>query len=222
MVMTKMHDLSDTGRMSDSWIDRIELLIAAILQLGILFVTVTAFIDRLWLIAFCGAVVFLLSLTPAIIERQLQVRLPIELTLFTSVFLYASYALGDVHDFYERIWWWDMVLHGSSAIVVGLIGFLAIYVFYMTYRIRVDPFYIALISFGFAITVGTLWEIFEFLMDWFFGFNMQQSGLVDTMTDLIVNGAGALTAAMIGFYFVRNEKRLPMRRLIRKLVQRRR
>ena len=127
-------------RVPESWIDRIELAVAAILQFAILFVAITAFVDRLWLTAFSGAVVFLLSFTPAIIERKLRICLPIELTLFTSVFLYASFALGEVRDFYDRIWWWDLVLHGSSAIVVGLIGFLMIYVFYMTYRIRVAPF----------------------------------------------------------------------------------
>ncbi|MBT6209606.1 MAG: hypothetical protein HOI35_06265 [Woeseia sp.] len=163
-----------------------------------------------------------MSFTPALIERRLQIRLPIELTLFTSVFLFASFSLGEVRDFYDRFWWWDLVLHGSSAIVVGLIGFLSIYVFYMTYRIRVAPFYVALITFGFAITVGTLWEMFEFLMDWFFGLNMQRSGILDTMTDLMVNAAGALTAATIGFYFVRNEERLPFRRLIRSIAERRR
>lgn len=207
-------------RPSEKWIGRIELVIAATLQLAILFVAVTAFIDQLWLTAFSGAVVFLLSFAPAIIERQLRVQLPIELTLFTSVFLFASFALGEVRDFYDRIWWWDLLLHASSAVVIGLIGFIAIYVFYMTYRVRVAPVYVSIITFGFAMTVGSLWEIFEFLMDWFFGLNMQRSGLLDTMTDLMVNAIGALIAATIGFYYLRHEDELLGRRLIRTLIER--
>jgi len=100
----------------------------------------------------------------------------------------ASYVLGEVADFYEQLWRWDLLLHGSSAVVTGLIGFLAVYAFYVTNRIRIDPFYLAAISFGCAVTVGTLWEVFEYLMDLGLGLNMQRSGLTDTMTDLMVNG----------------------------------
>ncbi len=207
-------------RASEKWIDRIELGIAVTLQVAILFVVVAAFIDQLWLIAFSGSIVFLLSFVPAIIERQLRVRLPIELTLFTCAFLFASFALGEVSDFYDRIWWWDLLLHATSAVVIGIIGFITIYVFYMTYRVRIAPVYVAMITFGFAMTVGSLWEIFEFLMDWFFGLNMQRSGLLDTMTDLMVNAAGALIAATIGFYYLHHEDELLGRRLISTLIER--
>lgn len=223
MILKEVTELTANGQLPrrgpECWIDRVELAIAVILQLAILLLTVMAFIDRLWLTAFSGAVVFLLSFAPAILERQLRVRMPIELTLFTCVFLFASFALGEVRNFYDRIWWWDLLLHGSSALVIGIIGFLVVYVFYMTHRIRVAPVYVAVITFGFAITVGTLWEIFEFLMDWFFGLNMQRSGLLDTMTDLMVNATGALAAAAIGFYYICHEDELLGRRLIRTLIE---
>jgi len=205
---------------SESWIERIEFTIAVLIQLSIFIIVVTALTNRQWLTAFSGSIVFLLSFAPPIIERQLRVHLPVEITLLTCVFLYASFALGEVRDFYERLWWWDLVLHGSSALVIGLIGFLAIYVFYMTYRVRIAPIYVAGITFGTAITVGTLWEIFEFFIDQILGLNMQRSGLIDTMTDLIVNAGGALTAAAVGYYYVRHGDELSGRRLIRTLVER--
>ncbi len=61
-------------------------------------------------------------------ERQLRVRLPVEISFFTCVFLFASYVLGETKGFYERVWWWDLGLHASSALVFGLIGFLVVYV----------------------------------------------------------------------------------------------
>jgi hypothetical protein len=66
--------------------------------------------------------------------------------------------------------------------------------------------------------VGTLWEIFEFLMDWGLGFNMQRSGLNDTMTDLMINCAGALVAAGFGFLYVRKGERFIGRRFIRRVL----
>jgi len=47
-------------------------------------------------------------------------------------------------------------------------------------------------------SIGALWEVFEFGMDQIFGMNMQKSGLVDTMGDLIVDAIGAGLAAMSG------------------------
>jgi hypothetical protein len=212
--------LKTPARGVDDWIDRVEMLVALVLQLGIFAVVVGAFFENKWLLALSGTVALVLTFTPAIIERQLEVPLPVEFTLLTCIFLFASYALGEVGDFYERIWWWDMALHGLSAVITGLIGFLSIYVFYMTQRVHVEPIYVAIITFGLAVAVGTLWEIFEFLADWFFGLNMQRSGLVDTMTDLMINSAGAILAAAVGYYYVKNGDSLLGRRLIRMLLER--
>ncbi|MFT5501636.1 MAG: hypothetical protein ACI88G_001774 [Woeseiaceae bacterium] len=198
----------------DSLIDRIELTIALILQIGILVVTVGALLERQWLVAFSGTVTLLLTCAPAAIERRLRVPLPVEITLITSLFLYASFALGEVRDFYEKFWWWDLALHGLSALTIGVIGFLGIYVFHMTHRIRIAPGWLATITFALALSLGTLWEIFEFLMDWYFGVNMQKSGLVDTMTDLLINAAGAAIAALLGYLYVRKEDGHLARRLI--------
>lgn len=203
-----------------SWVDRIELAIAFALQIAIAVVTVGAAIETQWLVAFSGLAVLTLTLTPAIIERQLRVKLPVEFTLITCVFLYASFALGEVRDFYDRFWWWDLMLHGVSAIVMGLIGFLAIYVFYMTHRVRVRPIYVAIITLALAISVGTLWEILEFVADRAFGTNMQKSGLVDTMTDLVTDMVGGVVAATTGYYYVQNGDSLLGRRLIQNLLER--
>ena len=205
---------------TDEWIERIEFVISSLMQLTILAVAVSSFINRQWLTAFSGFVVLLLTFVPAIMERQYRVRLPIEVSMFVCGFLFASYVLGEVADFYEQLWWWDLLLHGSSAVVIGLIGFLAVYAFYVTNRIRIAPFYLAAISFGCAVTVGTLWEVFEYLMDLGFGLNMQRSGLTDTMTDLMVNGLGAVTAALMGYYYVRHCDEQMGRRLIQKLARR--
>lgn len=209
-----------SGHGVEAWTDRVEMAVALLLQLGIAAVTLTALLERQWLLSLSGAAVLLLTFMPAIIERQLQVPLPTEFTLITCVFLFASYALGEAGGFYERIWWWDLALHGMSAVITGLIGFLSLYVFYMTYRIRVAPIYVAILSFGLAVAVGTLWEIFEFLADWFLGLNMQRSSLIDTMTDLMLNSGGAILAAAIGYYYVKNGDSLLGRRLIRALVAR--
>ena len=210
--------MADTERRDSNWVDRIELGIALVLQLGIVVAVIGEMLQAEWRPAFAGAVVLLLSFAPAIIEKRLRLPLPTEFTLATCVFLYASFALGEMRDFYERIWWWDLALHGLSSLMIGIVGFLSIYVFYMTNRIQIAPLWIATITFAIAVTVGTLWEIFEFLMDFYFGLNMQKSGLADTMTDLMINGAGAAVAALIAYFYVRDRDSLLVRRLIRAML----
>ena len=64
-----------------------------------------------------------------------------------------------------------------------------------------------LLAFAIAVTVGAMWEIFEFLMDLWFGLNMQKSGLTDTMGDLIVDVIGAGIASWIGYAYLRGKDR---------------
>ncbi len=206
---------------SESWIDRVELAIALALQIGIFVVTVSALFQRQWLGVFAGVIILLLTFAPAMIERRLRLALPVEFTLVTCVILYASFALGEVRDFYEKIWWWDLAIHGLSGLMMGIIGFLIIYVFYMTHRVQIAAGWIATITFAMAVCIGTIWEIFEFLMDEFLGLNMQKSGLVDTMTDLMINATGAALAALLGYFYVRDRDSLFARRVLRAWANRR-
>lgn len=204
---------------SKAWPYQIQVVISGLLQVAIFILVIELFSKGLWLSAFTGGVAFTLTFIPAILERQLSVYLPIEFTLLTTGFLYASFALGEVGDFYARFWWWDLMLHSLSSLTIGIIGFLMIYVFYMTNRIWIEPIYVAIMTLCLAITTGTLWEIFEFSMDWFFDFNMQKSGLIDTMTDLIVNSAGSFIAAVLGYFYVRDGDSLIVDRLVHYFVE---
>ena len=201
---------------SDDWVERVEFAIAMALQLAIAIVAVSSIVRGHFRIGFAGLLILLLTFAPAMIDRRLNIQLPIEVTLVTSLFLYASFFLGEVRNFYELYWWWDLVLHGTSALLIGFVGFMSMYSFYITSRVNVAPVYVAIFTFALAVTVGTLWEIFEFLMDRYLGLNMQRTGLVDTMTDLMINAAGAFVAATIGFLFIRLGDHGTGRRLIRK------
>ena len=202
------------------WADRLQLWLALALQFAIFALLIGALVEGHWLVAFTSAVVFVLTFLPAIVARQLRVYLPVELTLLNCLFLYAAFALGEVRQFYQRFWWWDLLLHSVAALVMGLIGFLLVYVFYRARRVRMAPGFVALFSFVFALSLGTLWEIFEFAMDLGFGLNMQKSGLVDTMTDLMVDAAGGAVAAWLGYRYVRGGDTLLADRAIRRFVHR--
>lgn len=198
--------------------ERIQIWAAIVLQLAILGVLAGALAEGRWLLAFTAAVVFILTFLPAAIGRSFALQVPVEFTFLNALFLYASFGLGEVREFYHRFWWWDLMLHSASAFVMGLIGFLLAYTFMRTRRLQAAPFYVALVSFGFAVTLGSLWEIFEYLMDLGFGFNMQKSGIDDTMTDLMVNALGALLAAWLGYHYVKNGDSRLADRVVRRIL----
>ena len=121
------------------------------------------------------------------------------------MFIFASLFLGEYHGYYTRFWWWDALLHTASGFILGILGFLLVHVMNEKeeLELHMKPAFVALFAFLFAIGIGTLWEIFEFTMDNLFGLNMQKSGLVDTMTDLIVDAVGAFIIAILGYGYLR-------------------
>ena len=157
-----------------------------------------------WLLAFTTLAIVALTSVPFAVGRRLQIRIPPEFEALAVVFIYASLFLGEIRGYYVRFWWWDALLHTGSGFLLGLTGFLLVHVLneHEEVELHMKPRFVALFAFMFAMGMGALWEIFEFGMDQFFGLNMQKSGLVDTMWDLIVDGIGALVISFLGFGYL--------------------
>jgi len=191
--------------------------VALKIMMGVL-VLISAFRQELFLVS-VSLFVLLISLVPTIVSKSYKINLPIEIDLLVTVLLYLHFALGEYSHFYIKLWWWDIFLHGGNSIILGLIGFILVYGLLMTSKIETKPILAALFSLSFAVFMGVLWEIFEFFMDYFFGFTMQKSGLVDTMTDLMVDVGGALIVSGAGFFYMRKKKEGFFSRIIKKFIE---
>ena len=156
-----------------------------------------------WSLAFVSMATLVLALAPVALASRLEITLPLPFLLATTTFIFGSIFMGETLDFYERVWWWDIALHGMSAVGFGMIGFLFVFMLFEGDRFAAPPSALALITFCIAMTVGAMWEIFEFAMDFTFGLSMQKSGLNDTMGDIIVDALGAGTAAVSGYFYLR-------------------
>lgn len=167
---------------------------------------VAALVEARWSLAFVAAATFALSLVPVLVQRRLGIRLPVRFFGWIVVFVFATIFLGEAFDFYNRFWWWDVVLHGGSALAFGLIGFLFVFMLFEGDRYAAPAGALAFMSFCFGLTIGALWEIFEFAMDQIFGLNMQKTGLIDTMWDLIVDTVGATIGATAGYFYLQGRR----------------
>lgn len=175
------------------------------LQVTLLIGVVLALLQGRWLAGIATTGIIIVTFLPLILGRRFAVRIPPEFEVLAVVFIYASLFLGEVRGYYIRYWWWDAVLHAGSGFLLGILGFLLVYV--LNERDDVDlnmqPHFVALFAFMFAVGMGALWEIFEFAMDQAFGLNMQKSGLIDTMWDLIIDTGGALIISLLGWSYLR-------------------
>lgn len=159
-----------------------------------------------WSVVFVSITAFGLTLLPSVFVSRFQIKLPTSFLAAISLFIFATLFLGEVFDFYERFWWWDVLLHGGSAMGFGLIGFLFVFYLFEGDKFAAPPIAVAFVAFCFAITIGTSWEIFEYVMDVAFGLNMQKSGLDDTMGDLMVDALGATIGGGAGFFYLKGRE----------------
>jgi len=156
------------------------------------------------------------------LEQRHDIHLPRALMVAMMLFVAASVVIGDGYSQYNKLWWWDDMLHALAGIMMALVGFLLVYFFNAHYSMRLSPVFVALFAFTFAITFGVVWEIVEFSSDMVFGSDMQRwnlppgttligrgfqgSGLRDTMSDLIVACIGALGASTVTYFSYKNER----------------
>lgn len=174
------------------------------MALGLAFIFALA--EGRWSLAFVAVATFGVSLLPVLFASRFGLRLPTSFFASIVLFSFATIFLGEAFDFYERFWWWDVVLHSGAAMGFGLVGVLFMLMLFEGDRYAAPPWAIAFFAFCFAMTIGVLWELLEFTMDRNFGLRMQKSGLIDTMWDLIVDAIGAAVGAGAGFVYLKGWK----------------
>lgn len=184
--------------------------------------------DQSWLSLFLVTLIIGTVFFPVLFRNQMQMEIPAEFHLMAVIFIFASFYLGEVQDFYQRVWWWDIALHISAGLLMGILGFLLVYILNESKRVELNmqPGFIAVFAFTFALAIGSVWEIFEFGMDRIFGTVMQKpmfgdlSGLTDTMWDIIVNALGAFVISFSGYGYLKRKESFFVKKWIRKFINR--
>lgn len=183
----------------------IYLLLKAIMQLNMLIGLGIAIYRFDWESIFIIALIIVVTLIPLRLSARFAFFIPTEVEVMSVAIIYASLYLGEMSNYYETYWWWDILLHSGSGFLFGVFGFLSIWVLNEDPKVylKLSPLFMSISAFSFSIVAGVLWEIFEFFMDQTFGLNMQKSGLVDTMWDLIVVCVGAVVVAGFGYTYLK-------------------
>ena len=177
-------------------------IVLAAIRILLAFEAGVALLRGVWPAVFVTFAALLLTVLPGRLANRIGLRLPPSFLAAIALFVLATLYLGEVQDFYNRFWWWDLALHFGSAMGFGILGFLLVFMLFQGDRYAAPPWAVGALSFCLAMTVGVLWEIFEYAMDSLFGLQMMKSGLPDTMGDLVVDAVGAALAALAGVVYL--------------------
>lgn len=142
--------------------------------------------------------VFLCMLTlllfniPLFVEKKLRVDLPKELEAIILLFIFSAEILGEIGSFYTHIPWWDTMLHTLNGFLMAAIGFALIDILNNSpkFHITMSPMFVAFVAFCFSMTVGVVWEFFEFSMDIFTLTDMQKDRMVTDISSVLLNPTG--------------------------------
>ena len=131
---------------------------------------------------FCILTIVLLYI-PSWLQVKLHIELPPPLEITILCFIFAAEILGEVNAFYVNVPNWDTMLHTLNGFLAAAVGFSMVLLLNDDERLTFDlsPFFLALVAFCFSMTIGVLWEFFEFGMDFFFHTDMQKDTVINAV-----------------------------------------
>ncbi len=130
----------------------------------------------------------LLLLLPSLFEEALRVDIPPLFEAIIYLFIFAAEILGEVNHYYTSIPGWDTMLHTMNGFLCAAIGFsLADLMNRQGGTQKLSPLYLAIVAFCFSMTIGVLWEFFEFFFDQFFYLDMQKDFVVRTFSSVTLD-----------------------------------
>lgn len=141
------------------------------------------FVCVLALVLFC---------VPMLIEKQLAIDIPPLMEGIIYCFIYAAEILGEINSFYTLLPGWDTMLHTINGFLVAAIGFSLVDLFNRSERfsVKLSPLFLAIVAFCFSMTVGVLWEFFEFTADQVLHTDMQKDFVVQEVDTVSLDPDG--------------------------------
>lgn len=165
-----------------------------------------------WASGFATILVLILMVVQSLLRGHHKMYLPFELDFGIVFFVFITFSLGHINDFYNRIPQWDKFIHFESGFLLGLSGYVLIYILneHKNIKLELSPGFISIFSVVFSMAIGVVWEIIEFAMDILARTNYWQGLTVtDTMEDLIADTVGAIIFSIIGYLWMKRRLRLP-------------
>ena len=141
---------------------------------------------------FLCALTLLLLVIPSLLQVTFRVELPTTLEIIILIFIFAAEILGEIREFYLIFPFWDTALHTLNGFLAAAIGFSLVDLLNRSERtvFNLSPLFTAIVAFCFSMTIGVVWEFFEFGMDQLAGFDMQKDTVIHVIRSVTLDPAG--------------------------------
>lgn len=145
-----------------------------------------------WNNVFLCLLTLILFTVPTSISTKFHITLPGTLEIIVYLFIFSSEILGEIQNFYGIFTHWDTMLHTLNGFLCAAVGFSLIDILNNndSFHIQMTPAFVALVAFCFSMTIGVLWEFFEFGADRYFSTDMQKDRLVEKISSVRLNPNG--------------------------------
>ena len=187
-------------KLGDQWKHhRTTMVVYILLRLIVIQALVMAAFRGAWESVFICALTLVLFTLPEAVERNFRVDLPDTLQIIILFFIFATQILGELQAWYVRFRGWDTLMHTTNGFLCAALGFCLVDLLNRNERtgISLSPLYLSLVAFCFSMTIGVLWEFFEFAMDRFILSDMQKDTVIYTIASTALDPALSGKAVVI-------------------------
>lgn len=146
----------------------------------------------------CGLTLVLFVL-PVIVEKKMNLEVPDALQIIILLFIYSAEILGEINEFYIVIPHWDTILHTLNGFLCAAVGFSTIDILNQKefFHATMSPIFVALVTFCFSMTIGVMWEFFEFGTDQFLKYDMQKDVITKSISTVKLDPEGKNNAIIV-------------------------
>ena len=150
------------------------------LRMLVIVIAVRSARQRLWESFVCCILALILFLAPPFVEKKLHLKLPTVLEVTVFIFIFCAEILGEIECYYIKYAYWDSILHTVNGFLFAAFGFCLVDLLNENQKIKfqLSPTFQALVAFCFSMTIGILWEFFEFSMDHLLTLDMQKDTII--------------------------------------------
>lgn len=154
-----------------------------ILRLIVIGVMVMTIIHKNYESTFVCVLVLILFMLPRFVERNFRIELPSTLEIIILVFIFAAEILGELKSYFITYPHWDSMLHTTTGFISAAFGFAMVDLLNRNkpQHFKLSPVFLALVAFCFSMTVGVLWEFFEYTGDRVMKLDMQKDTVVSSI-----------------------------------------
>lgn len=164
-------------------------IVYTILRLFVILVAVLQFFNKNYENVFLCLLTLILFTVPSFLQIKFKIELPTTLEIIILLFIFAAEILGEIQSFYLLFPFWDTLLHTLNGFLAAAIGFSLVELVNNEERLmfKLSPLFMSIVAFAFSMTIGVCWEIFEYMMDCIFMFDMQKDTIIHSISSVTLD-----------------------------------